>query len=282
MNIVLSFYFASSSLINITLKKLYGVIMKNLLVTFGLCALLAAETQAAEEAACKQEGGRFTYDHPTMGKLTDLTQSGLESMRADAGDLTSTEAPVKECPKPKVSALDALKSWFKQFKKQKTEPLPENTGKSKHAAKNGNFEAVLVMTQDSESILAESIGASFTMFTESVSINVGEGIEALLLIRGCSANSNGDCLVTADYVIKSPDGSTFLEALNTDVWKEAAGVLSEYKLTNTRTGFVLTSDFDTGLYEVEVIVSDEISDKKLSLSGKVLVSPMELWENERI
>jgi hypothetical protein len=252
--------------------------MKNLLVTIGLCALLAAETHAAGNATCKQENGRFTYDHPTMGKLTELTQMGLDSMKVDAGESTTTEAHVKECPKPKVSAVSALKSWFKKFTEQEAELLAENSQKS-YTAKNGNFEALLIMTQDSELILANALDIDSL---PSVSISIGEGIEALLLIRGCSADSNGDCLVTADYVIQSPDGSIYLEALNTDVWKENAEPLLGYKLTNTRTGFVLTSDLDAGLYEVNVTVSDKISDTKLSLSEKVLVNPIQLLENEEL
>jgi hypothetical protein len=247
-------------------------------VTFGLWALLVAETHAAGDTACKQENGRFTYDHPTFGKLTDLTQMGFDSMRTDAGESTTIEAQVRDCPKPKVSVVSALKTWFKQFTEEETELSTENSQKS-HTAKKGNFEALLVMTQDSESILASGMAMEFP---ESVSISIGEGIEALLLIRGCSATSNVNCVVTAYYVIKSPDGSTYLESLNTDVWKEDADPLLQYKLTNTRIGFVLTSDLDVGLYEVDVNVFDKITDTKLSLVGRVLVNPMQLWENEEL
>ena len=111
-----------------------------------------------------------------------------------------------------------------------------------------------------------------TQFDEVVTMNMGEGIEALLLIRGCSKNSDGDCLVTADYVIKSPDGSNYQEALNTDVWKDTALSSLQYHLTNTRMGLALMPQSDPGLYTVYVTVSDKISNTEVSLSGKVMVN----------
>ena len=93
--------------------------MRNLLITIGLCALLAAkalaaETQTAWEVrSCKQENGRFTYDHPSMGKLVDLTQSGFDSMITEAGGSITTEVVLRDCPKARVSVVSALKSWFR-------------------------------------------------------------------------------------------------------------------------------------------------------------------------
>jgi hypothetical protein len=262
-----------------------GEIMKNLLVTFGLCILLVAETQAARAVlACQQANGRFTYDHPTRGKLTELTQAGLDSMRIDAGESTTTAVQIEKCTEPKVRVMDTVKSWFKQFtadEKQTAGPSIED-GKAIHSAKSGDFEAVLFMTQDSETILTQKLGMTFTYFEESVSINMGEGIEALLVIRGCLENSDGNCLVTADYVIKAPDGSVYQKALNTDVWKEPTLSLAQYNLTNTRIGFVLQDDADPGPYKVYVTVSDKIGNTELSLIGKVVVNAMALEEKGEI
>jgi hypothetical protein len=270
--------------------------MKNLFVIFGLCTVLATETLAAKtqtaegDRACQEENGRFTYDHPTFGRLTELTQAGLDSMRASAGESTTSAKPIGECPEPKISNVEAIKNWFKRVtdndeqvngEKRPTGPSTEDA-KSTHTAKSGVFEAILLMTQDPEKILTQNLGMSFTLFEESVSINLGEGIEALLLIRGCSKDSAGKCLVTADYVIKSPDGSTYRQALNTDVWKEAAALATQYSLTNSRIGFVLQQDADPGLYEVYVTVSDKISNSELSLTGKVLVNKIPLEEKENI
>ena len=72
--------------------------MKNMLISLGLYALLAsvtaaAETQSTEDnRACQQENGRFTYDHPSIGKLTDLTQFGLDDLRASAEESTTPAA----------------------------------------------------------------------------------------------------------------------------------------------------------------------------------------------
>ena len=270
--------------------------MKNLFVIFGLCTVLATETLAAKtqtaegDRVCQEENGRFTYDHPTLGRLTELTQAGLDSMRASAGESTTSAKPIGECPEPKISNVEAIRNWFKRAtdndeqvngEKRPTGPSTEDA-KSTHTAKSGDFEAVLLMTQDAEKILTQDLGMPFTLFEESVSINLGEGIEALLLIRGCSKDSAGKCLVTADYVIKSPDGSTYQQALNTDVWKEAATLLTQYSLTNTRIGFLLQQDADPGPYEVYVTVSDKISNTELSLTGKVLVNTIPLEEKENI
>ena len=270
--------------------------MKNLFVIFGLCTVLATETLAAKtqtaegDRACQEESGRFTYDHPTFGRLTELTQAGLDSMRARAGESTTSATPIGKCPEPKISNVQAIKNWLNRFRdndeqvngeKRPTGPSTEDA-KATHTAKSGDFEAVLLMTQDAGKILNQNSGMSINLFDESVSINLGEGIEALLLTRGCSTDSAGNCLVTADYVIKSPDGSTYRQALNTDVWKEAAALLTQYSLTNTRIGFVLQQEAEPGLYKVYVTVSDKISNTELSLSGHVLVNAIPLEEKENI
>ena len=258
--------------------------MKNLLVVLGLCALVATETQAAKGgSACLQENGRFTYDHPIEGELTDLTQAGLDLMNARAGESITSAANIRNCPKKRVSMVSSVKKWFKQFAASEEQPTGPSTldGKSKHTAKSGDFEALLIMTQDSQSILTGSSGMTFTMFEDVARINIGEGIEALLLTRGCSANSNGDCLVKADYVIEAPDGSTYQEALNTDVWKEAKPPLIQYNLTNERIGFLLQSDADPGLYTVSVTVSDRISNTEVLVSGKVMANAIMPEDKEK-
>jgi hypothetical protein len=266
--------------------------MKKLIVTFALCILLAGETQAAEVGTfCQEENGRFTYNHATAGKVTGLTQAGLDSIRKKAGQPLTSAKEVEECKAPKVSAVRAIKDWFTQFTKGLSERLDDgdilakgpsaDDGRTIHHGTNEGFDAMLIMTQDAESILSVGTGVEFTMFSELVSINLGEPIEALLLFRGCSVNSNGDCLVTADYVIEAPDGSTYQEALNTDVWKESGSALTQYHLTNTRIGFLLQPDADVGIYKVRVTVSDNINETNISLLGNVEVSAITSKENDK-
>jgi hypothetical protein len=154
--------------------------------------------------------------------------------------------------------------------------------KAIHTAKIGDFDATLIMTQDSESILATNTGLTFTMFAEATDLKIGEGIEALLLFRGCATDSNGDCLVTADYVIEAPDGSTYQKALNTDVWREARSSLVQQHLTNTRVGFLLQPGSDAGLYKVRVTVSDKIKNIQLSLLGKVMANAPTHEESDEV
>jgi hypothetical protein len=254
--------------------------MKHLLVTLGLCTLLSTETQAAEPTAdlglmCEQENGRITYSSQTNGRLTDLTPFGFDAVREEEGKAKLAEIKIGNCPEPKVNAVGAIKNWFNQFIKKNANP-PQNevtlvAEKTEHIAKSGDFEAMLLMTQDATSILKTSVnGMQFTDLEESVSISVGEGIEALLLFKGCSVNSTDRCLVTADYVIEAPDGSTYQQSLNTDVWKETQSSLSQWHLTNSRVGFLLQPDSEPGLYKVSVTVTDGISDTQLSLTGKVV------------
>jgi hypothetical protein len=260
--------------------------MKTTLVSFGICALLSviipsAETQAAEvTAACQQENGLFAFDHPTFGKLTDLSQFGLDQMIADSGGPKTSAEPVAKCPEEKVSMVSAVKNWFTQFREQATgEEQATKEEKVTHTGKDGDFEAVLFMTQDAETILENNNAPNWHQ--ETVSITIGDAIEALLLFRGCLVDSNGTCLVTADYVIESPDGSIYQQALNTDVWKETASPLLTYTLTKTRIGFVLQSDAKAGLYKVRVTVSDQISGKRVSVAGNVMAHPRTDDGNEK-
>ena len=270
--------------------------MKTLIVSFGIYTLLAAvifveETQAAEVTkVCQQENGRFTYDHSTIGKMTNLTQLGLDTLRAEVGEPATSATQFAKCTNEKVSTVNAMKKWFKQFTgqaadkeqatdKEKATGLSREDTKVTHTANNGDFEAVLFMTQDAESILNK---AGHTFHDESVSISIGETIEALLVFRGCKVNPNGNCLVTADYVIEAPDGSVYQQALNTDVWKETASPLKTYNLTNTRIGFVLQTDAEAGLYKVRVTLSDQISNIELSLIGRVLAKPRTKQETEKV
>jgi len=266
--------------------------MKKLLVTFVLGTLLAAETLAAGVGTfCQEETGRFTYIHSTAGKVTGLTQAGLDSLRKKAGESITSAEDVEECTVPIASVV---KDWFTQFISQLTsdKELGNSGGfatgtsaeneKAIHQSKNGDFEALLIMTQDPELILNTATGAEFTMFEEIVSINIGEAIEALLLFRGCSVNPNGDCLVTADYMIEAPDGSTYQKALNTQVWNESGSNLVQYHLTNTRMGFLLQPDAEAGIYKVDVTVSDKISDTQLSLRGNVEANAITTEENDKV
>jgi hypothetical protein len=268
--------------------------MKKLVVTFALCILLAGETQAAEVGTfCQEENGRFTYNDATVGKVTGLTQAGLDSLRKKAGQPLTSAKEVEECKAPKVSAVSAIKDWFTQFTKELSETVDDgdilakrpsaDDGRTIHQGTNNEgFDAILIMTQDAESVLRVGTGAQFTMFSDLVSINLGEPIEALLLFRGCSVNSNGDCLVTADYVIEAPDGSTYQEALNTDVWKESGSAFAQYHLTNTRIGFLLQPDADVGIYKVRVTVSDMVNETQISLLGNVEVSAIIPKENDKV
>jgi hypothetical protein len=260
--------------------------MKTMLVSFGIYTLLtvvipAADAQAAEVyRACQEESGRFTFYHPTYGKLTELSQLGLDSMIESVGGSTTLEEQVAKCPEEKVSIASAVKNWFRKFTEQATTDEKATADKkTPYKDKNGDFEAVLFLTQDADSILANSNAPNW--HHEFVNITIGESIEALLLFRGCSVNSNGKCLVTADYVIAAPDGSTYQQALNTDVWKETASPLLTYNLTNTRIGFVLQQDAEAGVYEVKVTLSDQVSNKQISVAGKVAANQRADDQNEK-
>ena len=291
--------------------------MTNLLVSFGLCTFLAvatsaAKTQAAESgSACQQENSAFTYEHPTLGKFIDLTQGGLEIIKAEAGESTTAASQMRKCPEAKVGLVSSLKSWFKEFTSQKTdaellypdmteeeaalyarvvgrETNSKSTAKGYwagdpranpvHLVKNGAFEAAVYMTQDGEKLLSNQVKNGDLKNT--VNISPGESVEALLLFRGCSRNEHEKCLVTADYVIEAPDGSIFHEQLNTDVWKEPMQPGRQLSLTNTRVGFLAPDDADTGAYKFLISVYDKVSSKKLSLAGYVGVYK-DLPENSR-
>jgi len=65
----------------------------------------AASTAPEGSGAIAQPNGRFTYDHPVHGRLTDLTQGGLDSMLADTGQTApqSASAPA-QLVDPRASA----------------------------------------------------------------------------------------------------------------------------------------------------------------------------------
>ena len=274
--------------------------MNKLVAAFGLCTLLAAETLSAEiqaegaGTACQQENGLFTFDHPTDGKIIDLTQFGLDWTRKDAGEVTIPKGQTEKCtaPEAEVGLVNGVKDWFKRFIRQAPDegnadsPPMNGDGysntyeESTQTAKSGDFEAVLIMTQDAESILSRNAGFQFTMLGEVANMSLGEGIEAFLVVRGCSVNPNGHCLVTADYIVKAPAGSIYQEALNTDVWKENTSAATGYKLTNTRIGVMVQAEGDVGLYKIEVTVLDKISNTRLSLGASVLVNPITSEESE--
>jgi hypothetical protein len=251
-------------------------------------ATLASETQAAEKGrACLQANGAFTFDHLSTGKLVDLTQAGLETIRSEVGEPKTSNAPVKECPEPKVSALNILKNWFKQFKnKMNGDPNEEVedlwTGdpryNPKHFVKSGTFEASLFMTQDGEKILSNRVRPGDLQ--SKISVTQSDPVEALLLFRGCDLDEDGKCLVTADYVIEAPDGTIFHQQINTDVWKEPMISKTELFLTNTRMGFLAPGGSDTGTYKIKVSVYDKISGRDLSLTGYVEVN-MDAPRNNR-
>lgn len=136
------------------------------------------------------------------------------------------------------------------------------------AAANG-FGIQLIMTNDSQQLLETwSRPAPIARVPRAVQITRGQPIEAMVFFSGCTADERGQCVVTADYHLATPLGTTYGEFRDIEVWRDKPALeYGQIGLAVDRFGMVADPHDPLGEYTIDVTVTDHVAKHSLRVSS---------------
>jgi hypothetical protein len=138
----------------------------------------------------------------------------------------------------------------------------------------GDFGAMVFMTTDSQKMLDnwEAPTEGYYVLSDE-EVEKGKPIEALVVFYGCKANEIGNCVAEVDYRIVKPDGSVYTEIKNTELWKNKPAMPEgKLGLAVDRVGLIAEVDDPVGVYTVELVIRDLVSNDEFSLFSSFKVN----------
>ena len=140
-------------------------------------------------------------------------------------------------------------------------------------AKDGPLEVHLVLTDEGEELLrAWAKGAPQVTLKSVETAKRGVFLTAIVLFSGCAADARGDCNATVDYVATKPDGSSYGESKDAELWVgRPAPSPGASQLSVEYLGLVIDPPDPSGKYTVSAKVHDHIGKRTLSVSRTFLV-----------
>jgi hypothetical protein len=137
-----------------------------------------------------------------------------------------------------------------------TEPVGPNAVKDQ--ASEGDFGVLQFATIDPETLYK-----NWEAPTEGVAINAtqqmhrGEAILTFITFRGCKADGNGNCKVTADYVAFAPDGTIYGSTKGATIWdmRPPKGV----ELSMAVYGIRIEQNEPLGDYKISISTTDHVA-----------------------
>ncbi|MGK0381978.1 MAG: hypothetical protein ACI8QG_001741 [Flavobacteriales bacterium] len=138
----------------------------------------------------------------------------------------------------------------------------------------GDFGAMVFMTTDSQKMLDnwEAPTEGYYVLSDE-EVEKGKPIEALVVFYGCKDNENGNCVTEVDYRIVKPDGSVYTEIKNTELWKnKPAKPEGQLGLAVDRVGMIAEAEDPVGVYTVELVIRDLVSNNEFRLFSSFKVN----------
>lgn len=146
------------------------------------------------------------------------------------------------------------------------------------AKSKDDFKASLILTNDPETFFESwGSGKGAVQLSSTDRTRKGRSVEMIVIFAGCSADADGLCRVTSDFVILKPDGSIYAEVENREVWlgklPPPAGAI-QFGIDTL--GLVVEPQDPLGKYELQVTVRDKVAGEALHLQRELFVeSPHE-------
>ena len=159
-------------------------------------------------------------------------------------------------------------SWAEWY--QNGERVPDTNWRKSH----DDFGAMILLTKRAQDFLK-----AWDQPTEGVPISVtqrmhrGEKITAFISFMGCRPNETGLCNVIGDFIILKPDGSTYGEFPQTELWKEKPAPLKDKLGLGTGYAAVeIEPDDPLGKYIIKARVQDLNGNITLELEQDFIVA----------
>ena len=133
---------------------------------------------------------------------------------------------------------------------------------------------MVFMTTDSQKMLDNwEVPTDGYYVKNDEEVEKGKPIEALVVFYGCKANEIGNCVAEVDYRIVKPDGSVYTEIKNTELWKNKPAMPEgQLGLAVDRVGFIAELEDPVGIYTVELVIRDLVSNNEFPLYSSFRVN----------
>ena len=138
---------------------------------------------------------------------------------------------------------------------------------------SGDFGAQLVLIGDENEFLKRWKTPSKDVQIKTVSqLARGESLIAPVIFSGCGTNEDGKCNVVMDYSVVKPDGTSYAELQDVEVWvNKPAPPEGILELSAGYIKIVIEPDDLFGTYSVSARVTDTVLNSSLELTQKFLV-----------
>lgn len=135
------------------------------------------------------------------------------------------------------------------------------------AKSDGDFGAELVFTDKPDDLFAawETVGPGVAISETSEAVR-GTPIVGVIFFSGCGANANGTCDVTVMFTAEGPDGKTWGEPLEGELWvNKPRPNKGQLQLGVDNMGVIIEPHDKLGTYKVRAEITDKVTNKKMVL-----------------
>jgi len=138
---------------------------------------------------------------------------------------------------------------------------------------SGDFGAQLVLIGDEDEFFKRwETPSKDVHINTTFQITRGESLIAPVIFSGCSTNEDGKCNVVMDYSVTKPDGTSYAELKDVEVWIDKPappeGIL---ELSVGHIKIVIEPDDLLGTYSVAAKITDKVLKSSLGLTQKFTV-----------
>ena len=167
---------------------------------------------------------------------------------------------------------NANTQWYAGEGNNRT-PAPDTA----HQASSGDFGAMLLITNKPDDFFEQWNQHASPTYKPNISTTNeakrGDVVMAVILFSGCSANNNGNCVSTVTYKVYKPDGSLYTEPQKGELWSNKPAIpKGSMQLSVGNLGFKVEVDDQVGVYRIEAVVQDIISNKQVKLIQTITVT----------
>jgi hypothetical protein len=135
------------------------------------------------------------------------------------------------------------------------------------------FGAMLLFTEDLEFPKRFYKGGGELVLNATTNLKVGVPFLILVNFFGPGLTASGETKTSMDLQILNPDGTTYTDKKNLQVWKgEYPFSATSLQLADSIVRMTIEPHYQIGTYDVKVTIRDEVKDVALSLSKSFTVT----------
>jgi hypothetical protein len=180
---------------------------------------------------------------------------------------SSGGAPPDRRPSPRP-APDAADYW--QWH-QNGDPVGDEAWRRS----DGSFGAMLLLTKQPEQFIEAWQRPEAPGYTPELKraseARRGETVAAMILFGRCGTDAFGNCNARADWKVLRPDGSTYAEQADTEVWLLPPPPPKNLQLGASRLALRIEPDDPLGTYQIRAVVRDRVARRRVTLVQELVV-----------